>query len=134
MSIKGFWEKYGDNIVVFCIVLLAVGIAFLSGRLSVSGKDGLPVKIRSSVADMGIPEDKGATNYIYATAENINDANIEKPRYGLYVASKNSKVYHLWNCPSVNRIKDDNKIWFDTVEEAEETGRIMANDCKSITN
>lgn len=40
-----------------------------------------------------------------------------------YVASVNSDVFHKANCYYVGKIKESNKIWFDTVEEAETSGR-----------
>ncbi|MEX2054735.1 MAG: hypothetical protein WD972_01000 [Candidatus Andersenbacteria bacterium] len=40
----------------------------------------------------------------------------------LYVASKNSNLYHHKDCPSVSRIKEENKVWFTTPEAAEAAG------------
>ena len=39
-----------------------------------------------------------------------------------FVASKNSNLYHHVSCPSANRIKEENKLWFSTHEEAEKAG------------
>ncbi len=41
---------------------------------------------------------------------------------GMFVASKNSKIYHLPDCQYVKRIKDENKIWFKSAKEARERG------------
>ncbi|MFH1175245.1 MAG: hypothetical protein V1698_00810 [bacterium] len=123
MSIKDFWEKFGENIAIFGIVLTAVGIAFLVGRISVLESNELPIQIRSSLSENTDLSDS-------VGAENLPPLQeTEKPRYGMYCASKNSDIYHLWNCPSVARIKDENKIWFDLEEEAKETGRKPASDC-----
>lgn len=51
-------------------------------------------------------------------SDNVNLQN----KTGMFVASKNSKVYHLPDCQYVKRIKDANKIWFKSAEEAEEKG------------
>ena len=40
-----------------------------------------------------------------------------------YVASKNSDVFHESDCSYVSKIKESNKIWFDTIEEAQASGR-----------
>jgi hypothetical protein len=49
---------------------------------------------------------------------------------GMYVASKNSDVYHYASCSYVDSIFEKNKIWFDTAAEAELTGRRGCSRCK----
>lgn len=46
-----------------------------------------------------------------------------------YVASKNSNVFHKSGCSYVSRIRDYNKIYFDTVEEAINSGRRGCSKC-----
>ncbi|MDF1498273.1 MAG: hypothetical protein P1P85_02880 [Patescibacteria group bacterium] len=41
---------------------------------------------------------------------------------GSFVASKNSKIYHKVDCAIVKRIKDENKIFFNSMKEAEDRG------------
>lgn len=41
---------------------------------------------------------------------------------GAYVASANGAKYYLPTCPEVKRINEDNKLWFDSVEEAQVSG------------
>ncbi|TRZ78284.1 hypothetical protein D4R87_01075 [bacterium] len=137
MSIKEFWEKYGDQIVVFLTVLLAIGASFFAGRMSILENGKLPVDIRLGAGSLIVEKlqesaesDNVSDNLVYANTESGIENTTEMPRYGMFIASKNSDIYHLWTCSSVDRIKDDNKIWFDTKEEAEETGREMANDCR----
>lgn len=47
----------------------------------------------------------------------------------LYCASKNSKIYHLPDCPSAKRITDDNLVQFKTLEEAKAGGRTPCRRC-----
>ncbi len=42
---------------------------------------------------------------------------------GLYVASKNSDLFHHYTCPSAHTIKEENQLWFATYEEAAASGR-----------
>lgn len=49
---------------------------------------------------------------------------------GGFVASRNSDVYHVIGCSYVNQIKESNKIYFDTAEEAEASGRHGCSRCK----
>ncbi len=51
---------------------------------------------------------------------------------GMYVASKTGAAYYLPWCGSVKRIKEENKIWFSSREEAEATGYKPAANCKGI--
>ncbi len=46
---------------------------------------------------------------------------------GMFVASKNSKIYHRPDCKYVNSIKEENKIWFQSAEEAEKAGYTAHN-------
>lgn len=41
---------------------------------------------------------------------------------GAFVASANGAKYYLPSCPEVKRINEDNKLWFDSAEEARESG------------
>ena len=41
---------------------------------------------------------------------------------GMFVASKNSKIYHKPDCKYVKRIKEENKIWFQSAKDAEDKG------------
>jgi methylphosphotriester-DNA--protein-cysteine methyltransferase len=51
---------------------------------------------------------------------------------GGYVASKNGTKYHLPWCGSAKQIKEENKVWFATKEEAEAAGYTPAANCKGI--
>ncbi len=51
---------------------------------------------------------------------------------GAYVASKNGTKYHLPWCGSASRIKDENKVWFDTKEAAEAAGYGPAANCEGL--
>lgn len=50
----------------------------------------------------------------------------------LYVGSKNSDKYHLPDCPGASRIKEENKIWFSSEEEAESLGYTPASNCDGL--
>ena len=51
---------------------------------------------------------------------------------GKVVASKNGTKYYLPNCSSVKRIKEENKIWFASIEEAKQAGYSPAANCLGI--
>lgn len=47
-----------------------------------------------------------------------------------FVASVNSDVYHVSSCFYVDRIKESNRIWFTSAEEAEASGRRGCSRCQ----
>ena len=47
-----------------------------------------------------------------------------------FVASVNSDVYHVSSCFYVDRIKESNRIWFTSAEEAEASGRRGCSHCQ----
>ena len=51
--------------------------------------------------------------------------------YG-FVASKNGSSYHLPWCAGAQTIRDENKVFFDTKEEAERAGYHPAGNCKGL--
>ena len=47
---------------------------------------------------------------------------IPQNKTGMFVASKNSKIYHSPDCQYAKRINEGNKIYFKSAEEARERG------------
>jgi methylphosphotriester-DNA--protein-cysteine methyltransferase len=94
------------------IIMLGV-ISFEFGRLSVYKNDKTNAKL-----------------YINNATSSSEKTNSEQQ--GKYVASKTGKAYHLPWCSGARRIKDENKIWFTSKEEAESAGYAPASNCKGI--
>lgn len=51
---------------------------------------------------------------------------------GKYVASKNGTKYYLPSCKSAKRIKEENRVWFATKEEAQAAGKTPSANCKGL--
>jgi len=51
---------------------------------------------------------------------------------GSFVGSKNSDKYHYPWCPGAQRIKEENKVWFTSREDAESRGYTPAGNCKGL--
>jgi micrococcal nuclease len=47
-----------------------------------------------------------------------------------YVASRNSKIFHLLSCRSVERIAEENRVYFRTLKEALESNRRPCKVCR----
>ena len=52
----------------------------------------------------------------------VAEKNISEEKGGMFVGSKNSKIYHKPDCPYAKKILDKNKIWFSSKEDAESRG------------
>lgn len=128
-EIKGFLGRIPKDVLLMLAILLTATGSFGLGYLA--GKDGATV----SGSDIWI--EKRAQKELPAAAI----ASVEAPKEpssepmaagGGYVASKSGKAYHLPWCPGAARIKEENKIWFASKEEAEAKGYTAAKNCKGI--
>lgn len=53
---------------------------------------------------------------------------------GQFVASKKGTAYHLLTCPGAKQIKEENKIYFQTKEEAIAAGYKPAANCPQLSS
>ena len=51
---------------------------------------------------------------------------------GLVAASRNGKRYYYPWCGGLNRIKEANKVWFDSEEAAKAAGYTIASGCEGL--
>lgn len=125
---KGFVTN--TDIVLSGLIIVVSIASFSLGRLSVP--DSFSPKNQESQALSPIMGET-APNIRIETASSTNttvpDANVTEKRY---VASKSGTKYHLPWCGGAKQIKEENKIWFSTKEEAEKAGYTPAANCKGI--
>lgn len=118
---KALVGRISPDWVIVVIILLsssaAFGLGFLAGR-DVGEKGELQIVEAPQASLEG--EVKGAA--ITPTV----DAG------GQYVASKTGKSYHLPSCSGAKLIKEENKVWFATKEDAEAHGYTPAGNCPGI--
>ena len=117
-------EKRSDLFVAGVIFLVGMG-GFGLGRLSVLWQNKAPMEIAGSdvVSHLGsttpaeqapLPQKKAASGA------------------GRFVASRGGSAYHYPWCPGALKIKEENKIWFQTKEEAEAKGYKPAGNCPGL--
>lgn len=114
----GEWEK--DIFIILLIILTAV-LAFGLGRLTKLEENRVPVRVIEP-ATLPITESNNTTNTSEAPG----------PATGKYVGSKSGTKYHFPWCPSAVTIKEGNKVWFATKEEAESAGYSPAQNCPGL--
>jgi len=134
MSIQGLLLKFkgyinNPEIIIATLIVFVSVSSFFLGRLSMSEK---------TLKTQDIAQISTVTEALPANEVRLEE---QKPKEttathlkttGAYVASKSGTKYHLPWCGSAKQIKEENKVWFDTKEEAERAGYTPASNCKGI--
>ena len=120
--------------VAFLLVLVGFG-SFGLGRLSVLG-EGVPVATSSSrvslVATSTVLVPAITTFPVIGAAVVVPVAARAAVPPGPIVASKSGSKYYLTTCAGAKRIKDANKVFFATKEEAIAAGYEPAANCPGL--
>jgi len=99
-------DDWRDIVIISIVILVGIGSFFL-GRWS-----KIPIKTIDKVVD------------------SIDEEIPQKTDIGNFVASKNGTKYYSFDCSGIDRIKEENKIYFATEEEAKAGGRSKSSICK----
>ena len=111
------------------LVIFLIGMAgFGLGRLSAVWPEKKPIQIINNQLSTTNSEEEKEKTPSSSSPASLSDA-ISQRRY---VASKSGTAYHFPWCPGALRIKEENKIWFETKEEAEKKGYKPAGNCQGL--
>jgi len=110
-----------NDIALMLIIIFTALTSFGLGRLSKIRENKTPITIENI-----IPAGIQARN---ATAPEHNSA---AKKTGSIVASKKGSKYHYPWCSGALRIKESNKVWFSSTEEARKNGYTPAKNCKGL--
>jgi hypothetical protein len=121
-KINLFFKENSESILLICIVLFVGISSFFIGKLSVitpkSGHDVLVTHVNNQDA--------------IDLFNHLKEENTSSNAPASIVASKNgTKYYSVW-CSGAERIKDSNKVFFDSPLEAEKAGYGKASGCDSL--
>jgi len=109
-----------DIFLAFCIVLISI-ISFNLGKIGALKKPPITITPSQSQAD------------VYSAVGDKDTAeNPAKPQAVIdrrVVVSKNSDKYHFTWCSGAKRIKEENKLWFETEAAAQAAGYTKAGNC-----
>lgn len=122
MSIRHMYEKLksilSDEAFFISVLLVLVGaISFGLGRQSAIGTTQNMIVSQPS----GVIFTESSTSGVITPVDNVR-----------IVASRSGTKYYLPNCPGVSRIKDENKIYFDSVDLATAAGYAPASNCPGL--
>lgn len=126
-KIKSFIHSNTSDLYIAVLIIFVSLISFGLGRLSVLWPKKESIRIingQSLIINEG--ESSKTANVVDETAA------IDSPVKGKYIASKNGTAYHYPWCPGATKIKEANKIFFQTKEEAEKAGYKPAGNCEGL--
>lgn len=125
MRSKSRLEALPDYLIPVLVLILATTASFGLGVLA--GKD---MKVEMGVG--AVSASKGvqiASSTLETAPSGVVSGSVEA---GVYVASRNGTKYYLPSCGGAGRIKDENKVWFQTAEEAVSAGYTPASNCSGL--
>lgn len=120
----GAWVKINEKeLFLFAVIVLVAIISFGLGRLSKIREEKTPITItETTVNNSGQPYLAGRQ------AATLTRENNDKT----FVASRNGKKYYYAWCDSAKTIKEQNRVWFSSAEEARKSGYQPAENCKGL--
>ncbi len=122
MSLTEHLNKIKPYLLPINIILVGV-LGFGLGRWS---------KIEDSKTPVLIHNPSPAGERVASLASVASLATSTNPKTGTLVGSKNGTKYHYPWCGGAQRIKEENKIWFATKEEALAKGYTPASNCPGL--
>ncbi len=123
-KLKGFMENT-EYLLAGLIIVVAL-TSFYLGRLSIT-ENTQEIQQKAQISEI---QQKEGTQPSVPPVKN-EEVQVTSDTAG-YVASKSGTKYHLPWCGGAKQIKEENKIWFATKEEAEKAGYLPASNCKGI--
>ncbi len=133
-KVKQLIEENKSDLYIAAIIFLVGMASFGLGRLSVLWPKKEPIRIdqvgeidQSSRLKSGLGE--VVNNFTKRSDPSTSPILSSK---GRYVASKSGTAYHYPWCSGALRIKEENKIWFQTKEDAVKAGYKPAGNCEGL--
>ncbi len=146
-KIKDFRDLPKDIFILLVILLVGIG-SFALGRMStfeeqrrenvtvsqsaLSGHSGLSANALSAVGEKPAFPLESKTTFSTPTREVGEVTGVVGTIKGAYVASKTGAVFYAPWCGGVKRIKEENKVWFESKEAAVSKGYRPAENCKGM--
>ena len=109
-------------------IFIFVGLISLSGYLTWNIASGNT----ETEPHIQILSQSAAVSNAIAEASSTPAVSEAGEKTGKYVGSRSGHSYYLPTCSGVKRIKDANKVWFQSAEEAKGKGYKPATTCKGL--
>ncbi len=132
-KIKAFLDSpKGHDLLIILIILATAMGSFMLGKIT--QKEASPVVIKTDPSlILRTPEQAETAKSSGITAAVVNASQSSSApdlgQKGEYVASSRGKKYYPVDCPAASSLKESNKIYFQSVEEAEGKGYTLSTSC-----
>lgn len=121
---KDFLRSFENSDLALLLVIVLVAFAsFGLGRLSHENNSSFGIQ----VGERELPT-VPASVYSVLQKRGVSQEDVDV----ILVASRNSDKYHYTWCSGAERITEENKIYFLSIEEAREAGYTAAQNCKGL--
>jgi hypothetical protein len=139
-SIKETWHKQGERILVLFALILVALVSFNAGQthekaiksaeisMTINESSSKIAQKEQEVKALGEALERKGLEIPQESATDKKIANAEEKDCAL-VGSKNSDKYHLPTCQWASRIKQENRVCFSSVEDAQNQGYEPAKCC-----
>ena len=112
-----FCKENNKELYLTAVIILVATISFGLGRLSKIREEKTPITI----------ENVGTSTEIIVNTSSQPSTLLQRGRLTadaskIFVASRNGKKYYYAWCESAKVIKEANRVWFSTADEAEKSG------------
>lgn len=116
-------EKGNDILIVIIIILVALG-SFELGRVSKeSTSQGIKIEYKGQLEDIN-----QSANVVSAITD-VGRLEVNSSSKTFFASNRGSKYYST-SCSAGKTIKQENRVWFATGEEAERAGYVLSSSCQ----
>lgn len=120
----------GHRDTLLSLIILFTGVSsFLVGKQSQIQNQNQP-RIVFNYGVGSVLKKENDTRLEGGTLDNTEESAYISNTTGSIFASRNGKKYYYSGCKSGSRIKQANRVYYDTKEQAEATGKTLASGCK----
>ncbi|OHA09283.1 MAG: hypothetical protein A3B37_03905 [Candidatus Sungbacteria bacterium RIFCSPLOWO2_01_FULL_59_16] len=128
-KVNAFFAANRKDLGIAVLVFLVGMVSFGLGRLSRSWPRSYPLVLENASDGSASADTEGTAAIGQALRGTPPPADAPS---GTYVASRNGSAFHLPSCSGAKQIKDENKVWFQTKEDAVRAGYRPAANCPGL--
>ncbi|HRH30808.1 MAG TPA: hypothetical protein PK886_01935 [Candidatus Paceibacterota bacterium] len=122
VKIKDFLNtKGGADLAIGVLLILAMIVSFLLGRLSKDAKNAIIIEPSGEKTNQIEP--------VAYTIDNVKEQTKELGIESIVASKRGSKYYFIW-CSGAKNLSEANKIYFSSEALAQNAGYSLATNCK----
>lgn len=137
---RGIWDrvysqenglKISNDVFIVALIILVGTASFGLGKISAFEKRKTPIsvlKMQNLLLSNTTAEGVAST----LSGTQVVEKETEGQTKGIVFASKSGKKYYYPWCSGADRVKEANRVWFDTVEAAKSAGYTPATNCTGL--